>query len=462
MKKLLFSLTAGFMMFGSVSASGESLLDIYQLALENDAQLKADEAAYRAGLEMRAIGRANLLPQISGSAQYTEGETDRTDYTAEPTTTFTSDSSSKGWSISLNQPLFDMASWYNYRRGVTLSERAEAEFAAAQQELSLRVAEAYFNVLRATDNLETARAEEKALEQQLEQTRQRYEVGLTAITEVHEAQSVYDSARAMVLQAQGNLNNAYEALEVLTNQSHDRIAPLSEDFVVTSPVPADRHEWVQFALENNYQLKAARLNSEAARQNARAARAQHLPTLTGTARYSSNRNDGSQINGEELFDNRAFSDVKTEGHSFGVTLNVPLYSGGRTSAQRRQAAAEQLLSQEQANVTERNIIQATRALHLAVDLGVSQVYARRQAIISSESALEATQAGYEVGTRNLVEVLLAQRAVYQARRDYDNALYDYIINSFELRQVAGMLTPADIEQVDANLQRNAANNSGNF
>src|SRR5690625_2096355 len=121
MKKLLFSLTAGFMMFGSVSASGESLLDIYQLALENDAQLKADEAAYRAGLEMRAIGRANLLPQISGSAQYTEGETDRTDYTAEPTTTFTSDSSSKGWSISLNQPLFDMASWYKDRKSTRLN-----------------------------------------------------------------------------------------------------------------------------------------------------------------------------------------------------------------------------------------------------------------------------------------------------------------------------------------------------
>lgn len=457
MKKLLFSLTAGLMVFGSVSASGESLLDIYQLALENDAQLKADEAAYQAGLEMRAVNRADLLPQISASADYSTGETDRTDYTVEPTTSRTSDSSSRGWAISLNQPLFNMAAWYNYRSGVTLSERAEAEFAAAQQELILRVAEAYFNVLRATDNLETARAEEKALEQQLEQTRQRYEVGLTAITEVHEAQSVYDTARATVLQARGGLGNAYEALEVLTNQSHDHIAPLAEDFAVTSPVPADRHEWVEFALQNNYQLQAARLSSEASRQSARAARAQHLPTLTGSARYNSRRSDGTQD-----FGIPEYSDVKIEEHSFGVTLNVPLYAGGRTSAQRRQAYANQLLSQEQANVAQRNIIQATRALHLAVDLGVSQVYARHQAIISSESALEATQAGYEVGTRNLVEVLLAQRAVYQARRDYDNALYDYIINSFELRQVAGMLTPADIEQVDANLQHDATRNPSNF
>jgi outer membrane protein len=453
MKKLLLSLTAGLMVFGSVSASAESLMDIYQLALENDAQLKADEAAYRAGLEMRVINRAGLLPQVNASAEYTTGETDRTDYT-DPDGTFTSDSSSTGWAISLNQPLFNMASWYNYRSGVTLSERAEAEFAAAQQDLILRVAEAYFNVLRATDNLETAQAEEKALKQQLEQTRQRYEVGLTAITEVHEAQSVYDSASAAVLQARGNLGIAYEALEVLTGRSHDHIAPLSEDFAVTSPVPADRHEWVEFALQNNYSLKAARLTREASHQNARAAGAQHLPTLTGSARYSSQRSEGTQYIGIPRF-----SDSRTEGHSFGVTLDVPLYSGGRTSAQRRQAHAEHLLSQEQLNVTQRNIIQATRALHLSVDIGVSQVHARRQATISSESALEATQAGYEVGTRNLVEVLLAQRAVYQARRDYDNALYDYIINSFELRQVAGMLTPADIEQVDASLQHNAQNQS---
>lgn len=461
MKKLLLSLTAGLLVSGSVFASDESLLDIYQLALENDAQLKADEAAYQAGLEMRAIGRANLLPQINASAEYTTGETDRTDYTQEPTTTFSSDNSSEGWAISLNQPLFNMASWYTYRSGVTLSERAEANFAAAQQDLILRVAEAYFNVLRATDNLATAQAEEKALQQQLEQTRQRYDVGLTAITEVHEAQAVYDSARATVLQARGNLGTAYESLEVLTNRSHDQIAPLSEDFAVTSPVPADRHEWVEFALQNNYQLKAARLNSEASRQSARAASAQHLPTLTGSARYNSNRSDGTQF-GTQDFGTPNYNDMKTEGHSFGVTLNVPLFAGGRTSAQRRQAHAEHLLSQEQANVTQRNIIQATRALHLAVDLGVSQVYARRQAIISSESALEATQAGYEVGTRNLVELLLAQRAVYQARRDYDNALYDYVINSFELRQVAGMLTPADIEQVDANLQHNAASSQSNF
>lgn len=450
MKKLLFSFTAGLTLFGSVSASAESLLDIYQLALENDAQLKADEAAYQAGLEMKAIGRANLLPQIHASADYNDGESDRTDYTVDPRTTFKSDSTSKGWAISLSQPLFNMAAWYDYRRGATLSERAEAQFAAAQQELILRVAEAYFNVLRATDNLETAQAEEKALEQQLEQTRQRYEVGLTAITEVHEAQSVFDSARATVLQARGNLANAYEALEVLTNQSHEHIAPLSDDFAVTSPVPADRHEWVEFALKNNYQLKAARLNSEASRQYAKAARSQHLPTLTGSARYSERKSDGLQD-----FGIPQYSDTKVEEHSFGVALNVPLFAGGRTSAQRRQAVAESLMSQEQATVAERNVIQSTRALHLAVDLGVSQVYARRQAIISSESALEATQAGYEVGTRNLVEVLLAQRAVYQARRDYDNALYDYIINSFQLRQVAGMLTPADIEQIDAYLQHNA-------
>lgn len=448
MKKIKLSLLAGLLAFGSATASADSLLDIYQLALENDAQLKADEAAYRAGVEMKNISRAGLLPGISGSASYTTSETETTNY-INPDASGTFERDSSGWEVSLNQPLFNMAYWYNYKRGIKLSERAEAEFGAAQQDLILRVAEAYFNVLRAAANLETAVSEEEAFEQQLEQTRQRYDVGLTAITEVHEAQSVYDTANATALQARGNLGIAYEALEVLTGQNHDRIAPLEEDFVVTSPVPADRHAWVEFALQNNYSLKAARLTAEASDETAKAARSQHLPTLSGSASY----NEGTQ-EGTEYFGEPVPQDSESEGYSFGISLNVPLFSGGRVSAERRQAYAESLQARSQTQLTQRNVVQSTRALHLSVDIGVSQIQARKQAIISSESALEATQAGYEVGTRNLVEVLLAQRALYQARRDYDNALYDYIIDTFELSQVAGMLTPADIQRINEALQVN--------
>lgn len=428
-----------------LTVQASSLLDIYELALQNDAQLKADEAAYEAGLENRTLGRSALLPQINARAFYETGENDTTNR-INPDASGTFEQDTYGWEISLNQTLFDMSAWYEYQRGETLSDLAEVRFGADQQALIVRVAEAYFNVLRAIDTLESAQAEEKALEQQLEQTQQRYEVGLTAITEVHEARSVYDTAAATALQAKGDLGIAYEALEVLTGRSHDRIAPLSDDFNVVTPQPSDRHAWVEFALENNYELQAARLNKRATEQTSKSARSQHLPTLTGSATYRETERDGTQYFGQPVV-----SDERTEGHTFGVTLNVPLFSGGATSASRRQAHAEYLQSRAEENRTQRNVVQSARSLHLSVEIGVSQVRARELAIVSAESALEATQSGYEVGTRNLVEVLLAQRAVYQAQRDYYNALYDYVINSFQLREVAGMLTPADVQSINTSL-----------
>jgi outer membrane protein len=448
MKKISLSLIAGLMALGSLTANANSLLEIYQLALENDAQLKADEAAYQGGLQNRTIGRAGLLPQVNATAFYNTAENNVEDRSTNESSSLEQDSS--GWEISLSQPLFNMSAWYSYRQGVKLSELAEAQFGADQQSLIVRVADAYFNVLRAIDNLETALAEENALSHQLDQTKQRYEVGLTAITEVHEAQSVYDTATAATFEARGNLGIAYEALEVLTGQPHDRIAPLAENFPVVNPAPADRHEWVDFALKNNYELKAVRLNAEAARQSARASSSEHLPTLSGSASYSEGRNEGSQFFGQAVDIN-----TRTDGHSFGIRLDVPLFSGGRTSGLRRQAASRHMQAQEEANRVQRSVIQSTRALHLSVETGVARVHARQQAIVSTQSALEATQSGYEVGTRNLVEVLLAQRAVYEARRNYANALYDYVIDTIQLRQAAGMLTPADVQEVDRWLQASA-------
>ena len=433
----------------TLPSQAESLLEIYELALENDAQLEADKFAYKAGLENRTLGRSGLLPQINASFNYDDSETDRVDNIQPDSGSGTFEQETENFRITLSQPLFDMSAWYEYRRGVTQSELAEVQFSADQQALIVRVAEAYFNVLRAADNLQTAIGEETALKEQLEQTRQRYEVGLTAITEVHEAQAVYDNATATVLQARGNLDIAYEALEVLTGRSHDTIAPLAQDFPVVNPTPAQRHEWVEFALQNNYELKAAQLSARSADQTAKAAKSQHLPTLTGTASYRETYVEGVVIAG------RAFpNDTEDENVTFGIRLEMPLFSGGRVSGQRRQAASQHLQAKSEVNRTQRSVIQSTRSLHLSVETGVAQVKARRQAIVSSQSALEATQSGYEVGTRNLVEVLQAQQAVYQAERDYHEALYNYIIDTFELRQAAGMLTPADVQQINASLRVN--------
>lgn len=444
MRQSKYYLLAALIAFAS-GAKATSIDDIYKLALENDPQLKADTAAFEAGQENRTLGRANLLPQLNGSASYTISESDTVYSTFEglPANGAKANAGSDEvtWGISLEQAIFDLGAWHTYKRGIALSEQAEAQYSADQQNLIVRVAEAYFNVLRAVDNLEATLAEEKALEQQLEQTKQRFEVGLTPITDVHDAQAAYDSATAATLESRGQLGISYEALEVLTGQSHDAIAPLSETFPVVPPSPAERHSWVEFALENNFTLKAASYSAEASRQSAKTSRADHLPTLSASAGYNETYNESER-------ENLIWSDSDREGYSVGLQLRVPLFSGGRLSGQRRQAYAQAMQAEELFNAQQRNVIQDTRSLHLSVETGVARVKAREQAIISNQSAVRATQSGFEVGTRNLVEVLLAQRALYQARRDYSNALYDYIIQTIRLREAAGMLTPADIQRID--------------
>lgn len=438
MKKTKLSLLIGLMTLLPLTTQANSLLDVYELALKNDAQLKADKARYDADQEYSNLYRAGLLPQINAGATLNKEDTESTDNLSNTTTK--NDYDSQGWDISLDQTLFDMSTWYIYKQGKKLSEQAEAQFGADQQSLIVRVATAYFDVLRSVDILEASIAEEKAYGKQLEQTKQRFEVGLTAITEVHEAQAAYDGAVANKLEAQGNMEISYEALEVLTGKPEDQVAPLMLNFPVIDPIPSNRADWVEFALKNNYALKAAKLRADAQLQNAKSNKAGHLPTVGARLGYSDTDADG-------LRSSNNFDDT-TDGSSIRIRLDVPIYSGGATSANTRRAYATFTEFQENYNKAQRDVIQGARASHLSVETGVARVQARKQAIVSSQSALEATQSGYEVGTRNLVEVLLAQRNLYQARRDYSDALFDYVIDTVELREVAGMLTPADVQEID--------------
>jgi len=441
MKKSKLYLAIGLLALAPLGASANSLLDIYELALKNDAQLKADQAGYEAGKASSDIARAGLLPQINANYRYTSNTTDTTTnipYSLSGENT----SKDKTWAVSLTQPLFDMSAWYVYKQGEKLSAQAEAQFGANQQSLIVRVATAYFNVLRAVDSLETAIAAENAFAHQLDQVKQRFEVGLTAITDVHEAQAAYDSSVAVTLEARGSVSIAYEALEVLTGKAESSIAALSDKFPVVNPTPTDRAEWVSFALKNNYSLKATKLNADATEDNADATRAGHLPTVTAAWNFNKDNNTIPDLN---FYTNN-------HGNSASISVNIPIFSGLRTSSRTRQAVAQELQAQEQLHSTERSTIQNTRSLHLSVETDVARVAARKQATISSQSALEATKSGYEVGTRNLVEVLQSQSTLYQARRDYSNALYDYVIDTIKLREVAGMLTPADVQEVDKWLQ----------
>ncbi len=437
---------------------GDSLADIYELALRNDPQLRAARAAYLAGSESKNISRAGLLPQISAVGEYSETELDGSSTTVlsgGPGGTFgrdgDTDIDSHGYTISLTQPLFDLPAWFTFQRGKELSYQAKLQFSADQQSLILRSADTYFDVLRARENLETALAEEKALKRQMEQTRERFEVGLLPITDVHEAQAAFDSTTVRTLEISGALDIAFERLTVLTGQTHDQLSGLMADFPVVKPEPLDREAWVQFSLRNNFSLQIAKHEQDAADNNAQSKKYEHMPTVTGALSYRDENSD-TDFNGRDLSDGKFFSspsEIDRDGHTVSIQLNVPIFTGGLVSAERRQAYQQFIQAEEKHIGTERETVKNARSLHLLVLTNTARVKARNQAVISAESALEATQAGYEAGTRNIVDVLVVQRNLYQARGDYANSRYDYIASLLRLKEVAGQLNPEDIYQLNA-------------
>jgi outer membrane protein len=309
------------------------------------------------------------------------------------------------------------------------------------------VVQAYFSVLRAQDNLRASQAQERAFERQLEQTRQRFEVGLIAITDVYEAEAARDLAQVTRIVDENNVAVAKENLSVLTGQAPGALYVLGEEFDPRLPEPSDRSEWVDFALSNNSELAAARYAEEAARQNATSSKMEHAPTVTATYRYQDTETTGSiDQNPPSLFNLPPNSDQTNE--TWQVRFDMPLFSGGAVSANRRRAAEQFNVARESRINLTRNTVTQARSLHMTVVSDVSRVKARQQSIISSQSALDATQAGYEVGTRNIVDVLNAQNKVFAAQRDYANSRYDFIINSLRLKEVAGTLSPEDIARLE--------------
>lgn len=452
-QRLLPLALASILGLSSTSLFAESLSSIYELALRNDASLKAAAATYRATLETEKTSRAALLPQISANVYYSDTSSDSDAVrligpTPLPTST-NSDFNGDGYGISLSQTLFDLSAWFSFQSGKETSKQAKAEFGAAQQELIIRVAQAYFNVLTARETLEATRAEERAVKRQLEQTQQRFDVGLIAITDVHEARAVYDSTVARRLGDDATMGTTLEALTVFTGQPHEILEKLREEFPVSDPSPADRNEWVQFALNNNFDLQAAKYATQAAQQTAKSRKADHLPTLTGRLSYNEDTSDGSNdilITGQPPFSSPI--DDTTETEQIRIELNVPLFSGGRVSASRRQAYEQYNATLQQSIYTQRQVVQQIRSLHLTVSTDVQRIKARKQGIVSAESALDATKAGYEVGTRNIVDVLQAQRSLFAAIRDYANARFEYVLNMLKLKQQAGTLSPEDVYNLD--------------
>jgi outer membrane protein len=350
------------------------------------------------------------------------------------------------YDISLSQTLFDLSAWFDWKAGSERSKQAEATVAASQQNLIVRVSEAYFGVLRAQDNLRAAKAQERALSRQLEQTRQRFNVGLIAITDVYEAEARHDLAGVTRIIEENNVAVALERLSVLTGQQHGQLRLLSEAFAPELPMPTDRSAWVDFALENNFELAAVRFAEEAARQNAKSRQMGHAPRVSAQVSYAESDTAGT-VTPPNAFNLPPNSEGEDE--SFQIRLDMPLYAGGAISANRRRAAEQFNAARENRINLTRNTITASRSLHMTVSSDVARVNARKQAIKSTQSALDATVAGYEVGTRNIVDVLNAQNAVFSAQRDYANSRYDYVLNSMRLKENAGTLSPEDIAALEA-------------
>jgi outer membrane protein len=419
----------------NVSVKAETLSDIYKIAVKNDPIILAAKANYNADKETLKQGRAVLLPQLTGSVNKLER--------ADPSST---NPDKTTYSASLSQSLFNVPAWFQFKSAKNIDQVTEATFAANQQDLIIRVSETYFNVLRAYENKQTREAELSAISRQLEQTQERFEVGLLPITDVYEIQAIFDEATANNLEASGASDIAFEKLQSLTGQSHDKLSGLEASFIATSPNPIDVDSWVQFSLANNFTLKASQLAQQAANATATAAKAQHLPKVTISTDYSK----------RDLKPTLTSDGIITEQTSVNLNLTMPIFSGGLTSSQARQSTFKAKAAEHNYIAAKRNTIQAARSTHQQVMTNIARVKARTQATKSAESALQATQAGYEVGTRNIIDVLLAQRTVFQAKRNVASARYDYILSMMRLKQVAGQLSPEDIFVINAQL-RNSFN-----
>lgn len=443
----------------SAQATADNLLDIYQLALQNDPTFRAAQASLRAGLEEENLGLAGLLPQVNVDAGFGLNRTESRGQFPAGGTLFPSNTDvgteTKTWGVSLEQPIFDLSAWFRFRRGQELTEQAKAQFSADQQDLIIRVAEAYVEVLRALANLRASRAQEDATQRQLEQARERFEVGLVAITDVRDAEAAHDLSVANRLADEGALRVAQEQLSILTGRQHKDFWVLQEDYPVVDPDPLDRDQWVKFARQHNYDIKVAVLSQDAAMQAARAAGAEHLPKITANMSYSENRSENDYNNLSPRPGEQRYTNFPRNTNQGALSLNVtmPLFAGGGISASRRQAYAEYERAQEDYLGALRNTVQGTRAEYINVVTDVARVQARNQAIISNRSSLEATEAGYQAGTRTLVDVLIAVRTLYSAIRDYANSRLDYVLAKLRLKRNAGTLSPADIRELNRWLEK---------
>ncbi|ENB2044284.1 outer membrane channel protein TolC [Vibrio alginolyticus] len=439
MKKLLPLFISAALGSMSTSAFADSLAEIYDLAKQNDPQLLSVAAQRDQAFEAITSSRSALLPQINLTAGYnlTRGDTE---YDSNLISDVSNDGNALTAGVSFSQALYNRASWISLDTAEKSARQADATYAATQQALILRVSQAYFEVLRAQDNLVFVRAEKAAVGRQLEQTKQRFEVGLSAITDVHDAQAQYDQVLADEVLAENALTNSYESLREITGQEHKDLNILDTGRFTASPSTVPAESLIDEAKTKNLTLLSSRIFQDIARDNISLASSGHLPTLSL---------DGGYNYGDTSHSSR---DNTTDNFNIGVNLAVPLYTGGNVTSQTKQAEYAYVAASEDLEAQYRSVVKDVRAQNNNINASIGALRAYEQAVISARSALEATEAGFDVGTRTIVDVLDATRRLYDANKNLSNARYDYILSVLQLRQAVGTLSEQDILDVDAGLK----------
>lgn len=447
------------------AAGAADLVTVYQRALQNDPQIREADANRLASRESKPQALAALLPQFEATGSYNkiDEEDSRTQLFSDPddpddtiravNITSESDVNAKQYDLNLRQTLFRWDQWMTLRRADAEVAQAEADYQAAQQDLIQRTALRYFDVLAAQDTVDAAQASLEAFSRQLEQADKRFEVGLIAITDVQEARAAHDQAAAAVIQAKRALATANELLRELTGESFDTLATPVDDMPLKSPDPENEETWVTTALEQNLRVISARLATDIAKQDVRVARGGHLPSVDLVANRGDLDYEGDQVSrnvrGETT---QSPADQTRTTDSIGIQVTVPIYSGGGTSSRVRQRVYLHRAARERLERANRETERAARDAYLGVLSEISRVRALRQALESSRTALQATEAGFEVGTRTTVDVLDARRRLFEAQTNYSRSRYDYLLNVLQLQLATGTLDKADLDEINSFLK----------
>ncbi|MFI3156951.1 MAG: TolC family outer membrane protein [Methylococcaceae bacterium] len=426
-------------------AYSQDLLEVYELALQNDPILKQSHASQLAIDESRNQSVANFLPNVSatGISTLDRLNNNRATYQGSGIQRY----SDQSFTVNLTQPLFHWEHWIQLSQTDNQIAQAEADYQSELQKLMVKITDAYFNVLSAEDNLEFSRSEKQAIARQLEQAKQRYAIGLTDITEVREAQAAFDRATASEIEASNDVDNRKEALTEIIGEQDIKLNSLGETIKLARPEPDNITAWSDAAEVGNFSIISAFNQMESSRKAIALQRSGHLPKLDLTASYGK-------------FDTSSKFGLQGDTEAVGVRLNVPLYEGGAVNSRTQQASYKYEQAKEYLTAAKRAVKRQVKDAYRGITTSISSVEALKTAVSSAETAVQSTEAGFDVGVRTLVDVLDEQRNLYRAKRDYSRTRYDYLLNSIKLKQASSSLTQEDLEQINQLLVTGSAAKNG--